>query len=53
MEIGSCWSLVGKKGKLSIRFTQKILPDAFTMDHVLPESVTDFSSAPKDFSVVV
>ncbi|KAM8836645.1 uncharacterized protein AB9W97_002233 isoform 2-T3 [Spinachia spinachia] len=50
---GNCWAFRGSKGFLVIRLSVKILPTAFTMEHIhraMTPSGT-LESAPRDFTV--
>ncbi|XP_042623213.1 SUN domain-containing protein 1-like isoform X8 [Cyprinus carpio] len=50
---GNCWAFKGSQGYLVIGLSMKILPTAFSLDHV-PKSLSptgNISSAPREFSV--
>ncbi|XP_026078764.1 SUN domain-containing protein 1 isoform X2 [Carassius auratus] len=50
---GNCWAFKGSQGYLVIGLSMKILPTAFSLDHV-PKSLSptgSISSAPREFSV--
>uniref|UniRef100_A0A8C1VCI0 Zgc:152977 n=1 Tax=Cyprinus carpio TaxID=7962 RepID=A0A8C1VCI0_CYPCA len=50
---GNCWAFKGSQGYLVIGLCMKILPTAFSLDHV-PKSLSptgNISSAPREFSV--
>ncbi|XP_067286061.1 SUN domain-containing protein 1 isoform X5 [Pseudorasbora parva] len=50
---GNCWAFKGSSGYLVIGLSMKIVPTAFSLDHV-PKSLSptgNISSAPRDFNV--
>ncbi|XP_067344824.1 SUN domain-containing protein 1-like isoform X9 [Channa argus] len=50
---GNCWAFKGSTGFLVIRLSMKILPTAFTLEHI-PKVLTPsgtLHSAPRDFSI--
>lgn len=52
---GQCWSFRGFDGYLVIQLSRKILPTAFTMEHI-PKSLApdgQIDSAPRNFTVYV
>lgn len=53
MEMGSCWGIAGSSGRLSVKFAQQIVADAITIDHIPAQIASDFTSAPKDFRIMV
>ncbi|OWZ18941.1 hypothetical protein PHMEG_0006890 [Phytophthora megakarya] len=52
MEMGSCWGVAGSSGRLSVKFSQQIVVDSITIDHIPAQIASDFSSAPKEFRVL-
>ncbi len=52
---GNCWAFKGSQGFLVIGLSMKIVPTAFSLDHV-PKSLSptgNISSAPREFNVYV
>lgn len=50
---GQCFAFRGATGRIRVRLSQEIKIGAVTLEHVDPRLVTDTSSAPKDFKVLV
>lgn len=52
---GNCWAFKGSKGFLVIRLSMRIVPTAFSLEHI-PKALAPSGtllSAPRDFSVYV
>ncbi|KAH7476942.1 hypothetical protein PRIC2_000815 [Phytophthora ramorum] len=52
MEMGSCWGIAGSYGRLSVKFSQQIVADSITIDHIPAQIAFDFSSAPNEFRIL-
>ena len=55
VHLGNCWAFKGSKGFLVIRLSMRILPSAFSLEHI-PKALAPsgtLRSAPRDFSVYV
>uniref|UniRef100_A0A3Q4B442 SUN domain-containing protein n=1 Tax=Mola mola TaxID=94237 RepID=A0A3Q4B442_MOLML len=53
VHLGNCWAFKGSKGFLVIRLSMRILPTAFSLEHI-PKALAPsgtLRSAPRDFSV--